>query len=68
MLVASIEIYKVNRKRKREYTPYEVSKEEVKEYQRRDQSQWIMKEVMIKMEDRRWKKMIKKNLKKNLEK
>ena len=68
MLVANIEIYKVNRKRKREYTPYEVSKEEVKEYQRRDQSQWIMKEVMIKMEDRRWKKMIKKNLKKNLEK
>ena len=68
MLVASIEIYKVNRKRKREYTPYEVGKEEVKEYQRRDQSQWIMKEVMIKMEDRRWKKMIKKILKKNLEK
>ena len=68
MLVASIEIYKVKRKRKREYTSYEVNKEEVKEYQRRDQSQWIMKEVMIKMKDRRWKKMIKKILKKNLEK
>ena len=35
MLVASREIYKVNRKRKREYTPYEVSKEEVKEYQKK---------------------------------
>ena len=35
MLVASREIYKVNRKRKREYTPYDVSKEEVKEYQKR---------------------------------
>ena len=37
MLVASREIYKVNRKRKRkrEYTPYDVSKEEVKEYQKK---------------------------------
>ena len=35
MLVASREIYKVNRKRNREYTPYEVSKEEVKEYQKK---------------------------------
>ena len=35
MLVASRVIYKVNRKRKRDYTPYEVSKEEVKEYQKK---------------------------------
>ena len=35
MLVASREIYKVNRKRKREYAPYEVSKEETKEYQKK---------------------------------
>ena len=35
MLVAGREIYKVNRKRKREYAPYEVSKEEVKEYQKK---------------------------------
>ena len=35
MLVASREIYKVNRKRKREYTPYEVSKEETKEYKKK---------------------------------
>ena len=35
MLVTSREIYKVNRKRKRESTPYEVSKEEVKEYQKK---------------------------------
>ena len=34
MLVTSREVYKVNRKRKREYTPYEVSKE-VKEYQKK---------------------------------
>ena len=30
MLVASREVYKVSRKRKREYTPYEVCKEETK--------------------------------------
>ena len=35
MLGASREIYKVNRKRKREYVPYEVSKEETKEYQKK---------------------------------
>ena len=35
MLVASREIYKVNRKRKREYAPYEVSKKETKEYQKK---------------------------------
>ena len=35
MLVTSREVYKVNRKRKREYAPYEVSKEEVKEYQKK---------------------------------
>ena len=35
MLVTSSEVYKVNRKRKREYAPYEVSKEEVKEYQKK---------------------------------
>ena len=35
MLVASREIYKVNRKRKRKYTPYEVSKEEAKKYQKK---------------------------------
>ena len=35
MLVTSREVYKVNRKRKREYTPYEVNKEEVKEYQKK---------------------------------
>ena len=33
MLVARRKIYKFNRKRKREYTPYEVSKENEKEYQ-----------------------------------
>ena len=46
MLVASREVYKVNRKRKREYAPYEVSKEETKEYQKKDQSQWIMIDIM----------------------
>ena len=35
MLVTSREVYKVNRKRKREYAPYEVSKEETKEYQKK---------------------------------
>ena len=35
MLVTSREVYKVNRKTKREYVPYEVSKEEVKEYQKK---------------------------------
>ena len=30
MLVSSREVHKVNRKRKREYKPYEVSKEEMK--------------------------------------
>ena len=35
MLVTSWEVYKVNRKRKREYAPYEVSKEETKEYQKK---------------------------------
>ena len=35
MIVASRKIYKVNRKRKREYISYEVSKEEVKEYQKK---------------------------------
>ena len=35
MLVTSRKVYKVNRKRKREYAPYEVSKEEVKEYQKK---------------------------------
>ena len=35
MLVASREVYKVNRKRKRKYAPYEVSEKEVKEYQKR---------------------------------
>ena len=47
MLVEAKEKYKVNRKRKKVYTPYEVSKFEVKEYQKIDQSQWIMKVVMI---------------------
>ena len=35
MFAASREIYKVNRKRKREYTPYEVGNEEVKEYKKK---------------------------------
>ena len=35
MLVKNREVYKVNRKRKREYAPYEVSKEELKEYQKK---------------------------------
>ena len=35
MLVTSREVYKVNRKRKREYILYVVSKEEVKEYQKK---------------------------------
>ena len=39
MLVASRKIYKVNRKRKRGYTSYEVSKEEVKEYQKKRSEQ-----------------------------
>ena len=33
MLITSREVYKVNRNRKREYASYEMSKEEVKEYQ-----------------------------------
>ena len=32
MLVSSREVYKVNRKRKREFKPYELSKEEMKNY------------------------------------
>ena len=47
MLVVTKEIYKVNRKRKKVYTLFEVSKFEVKEYQKIDQSQWMMKVVMI---------------------
>ena len=47
MLVVAKEIYKVNRKRKKVYIPYEVNKFEVKEYQKIDQSQWMMKVVMI---------------------
>ena len=35
MFVANRKIYKVNRNRKREYTPYEISKEEVKKYQQK---------------------------------
>ena len=35
MFVVSKEIYKINRRRKREYTPNEVSKEVVKEYQKK---------------------------------
>ena len=35
MFVASREVYKVNSKRKREYAPYKVSKEEVKECQKK---------------------------------
>ena len=60
MLVTSKEIYKVNRK-ENEYTQYEVSKEEVKEYQKKRSKPMDTKEVMIKMED--GKKMIKKSLK-----
>ena len=36
MLVSSREIYKVNRKRKREYKPYELSKEEMKNYKQKE--------------------------------
>ena len=61
MLVASREIYKVNRKRKREYAPYEVSKEETKEYQNKRSKPMNIKEAMIMMED--GKKTIKKSLK-----
>ena len=39
MLVASRKVYKVNRKRKREYVPYEVSKKETKEYQKKRSKQ-----------------------------
>ena len=35
MLVSSREIYNANRKRKREYKPYEVSKEEMKNYKQK---------------------------------
>ena len=35
ILVANREVYKLNRKRKREDVPYEVSKEETKEYQKK---------------------------------
>ena len=52
MLVASREIYKVNRKRKREYTPYEVSKEEVKEYQKKRSKPMDYERSYDK--DRRW--------------
>ena len=62
MFVASRKIYKVNRKRKREYAPYEVSKEEVKSIRRRDQSQWIIIDIM--REKKTGIKMIKKILKK----
>ena len=65
MLVASREIYKVNRKRNREYTPYEVSKEKVKEYQKKRSKPMDYERSYEKMEDR--KKMIKKSLKKNSE-
>ena len=36
MIVSSREIYKVNRKRKREYKPYELSKEEMKNYKKKE--------------------------------
>ena len=44
MLVSSREIYKVNRSRKREYKPYELSKEEMKNYkQKRSKPMNLMK-------------------------
>ena len=46
MFVVTKEIYKVNRKRKK-YTLHIIYKFEVKEYQKIDQSQWMMKVVMI---------------------
>ena len=64
MLVASREIYKVNRKRKRINSIW-VSKEEVKEYQKK-----TSKPINIERSydnDGIWEKMIKKNLKKNSE-
>ena len=42
MLVSSREIYKVNRKRKREYKPYEVSKEEIKNYKQKRSKPMIL--------------------------
>ena len=46
MLVSSREIYKVNRKRKREYKPYELSK--------RDRNQWISMKIMKKNTWKKW--------------
>ena len=62
MLVASREVYKVNRKRKREYAPYEVSKEEVKEYQKKRSKP--MNYDRHNEEKKTGMKMIKKSLKK----
>ena len=48
MLVSSREIYKVNRKRKREYKPYELSKEKWRIISKRDENQWITMKIMKK--------------------
>ena len=48
MIVSSREIYKVNRKIKREYKPYDVSKEEIRIISKRVQNQWILMKRMKK--------------------
>ena len=63
MLVTSREVYKVNRKRKREYAPYEVSKEEVKEYQKKRSKP--MNYDRHNEREKTGMKMIKKSLKRN---
>ena len=65
MLVASREIYKVNRKRKENTLIMRLVKGKQKNIKSKDQSKWILEEAMIMMEG--GKKMIKKSLKKNSE-
>ena len=49
MLVSSREIYKVNRKGKREYKPYELSKEEMKNYKQKRSKPMNFNEEEIKI-------------------
>ena len=48
MLVSRREIYKVNRKRKREYKPYEQAKRKWRIINKRDRNQWISMKIMKK--------------------
>ena len=65
MLVASREISKINRKQKREYTPCEASKNEVKEYQNK-RSKPIDYERTYDKDGRKWSKRVRRKIEKTL--